>query len=663
LTGAIALKLHLSHLAWQVRGFRPYYWFKRNGIEHVGHFQPDIQAVAAVIPGSAQTALRKARKLPDWNVGTDSLLCQWVEHFQWEFFTELPKLKFQAGDSIVLHCEGLDYSGWIGIDGKPVAEFSGALVRHRFDLTPYLADSKPHRLSILFELPPEEQGQAGFTSRSHFFKPRYNFSWDWTPRLVPIGIWDDLWIETGPPQPRVLKVVPSLADDFHTGRLDLLIESPDDGIELAVSLARRGQSAIDKTVSLIAGRQTISLSELSVEPWFPNGYGKHPLYELTVRSADQIIDRRTVGFKNVQWLPNPGAPADAHALLCQVNGVPVFLQGVNWTPIRMDYHDTPPTEYKKRINLYKQMGCTILRVWGGAFLEREIFYDLCDRAGLMVWQEFPLSSSTAESATPRDPAVIEQLEAIATDYIHRRAHHASKLLWCGGNELESVPDESGKSAPLQASDPCLAALKQVVQIEDPYTLFLPTSPSGGVFYAHAKNFGKGIHSHVHGPWNHDGSWSHAIDYWSGDDSTFRSECGMPSAQSFTLMKKYAGKLPLWPPTKENPYWSHTTLFWLPKGRFDHVLQGLKGEVALKKFIAITEEWQTKVLILAASGCKSKFPHCSGFIIWMGHDCFPCPINTSILDFAGKPKPAYAALKKIFRRKPPIKQIVPEAPPL
>ncbi|HWB55139.1 MAG TPA: hypothetical protein VG722_13135, partial [Tepidisphaeraceae bacterium] len=418
-----------------------------------------------------------------------------------------------------------------------------------------------------------------------------------------------------------------------------------------------------KTVRLSRGVQMVSLDGLPVEPWFPNGYGSQPLYELNVEVAGETIDRRNVGFKNVQWLANPGAPANAHDLLCQVNGVPVFLQGVNWTPIRMDYHDTPPAEYKKRIDLYKQMGCTVLRVWGGAYLEREVFYDLCDRAGLMVWQEFPLSSSTEESATPSDPAVIEQLKIIATDYIHRRAHHASKLLWCGGNELESVPDKEGKNAPLQANDPCLGALKKVVEKEDPGTKFLPTSPSGGIFYAHAKNFGKGLHSHVHGPWNHFEPWDKAVAYWKDDDSTFRSECGMPSAQSFALMKKYHGTLPFWPPTKENPYWSHTTLFWLPKGRYDRVLKGIKGEAALKKFIAVTEEWQTKILTLAASGCKSKFPHCSGFIIWMGHDCFPCPINTSILDFEGKPKPAYAALKKIFRQKPPIKQIVPEAPPL
>ena len=38
----------------------------------------------------------------------------------------------------------------------------------------------------------------------------------------------------------------------------------------------------------------------------------------------------------------------------------------------------------------------------------------------------------------------------------------------------------------------------------------------------------------------------------------------------------------------------------------------------------------------------------GFLIWMGHDAFPTVANTSIIDFDGNPKPAYEALKKIFR---------------
>ncbi|HEY1683151.1 MAG TPA: glycoside hydrolase family 2 TIM barrel-domain containing protein [Tepidisphaeraceae bacterium] len=645
------MKLQLAKMDWQLRGFRPAYWFSRNGLETTGPWEADVPPLPAIVPGSVQTALRKVGKLPDWNVGQNSFLCQWVEHFQWEFFVDLSAIKVGEEDSVWLHCEGLDYSGWIGIDGKRVSHFRGAFEPHRFNLTKFLHDGKLHRLSILFDLPPEEQGQAGWTTKTKYFKPRFNFSWDWTPRFVPIGIWDSLWLEVGPVQPRVVKAICSLAEDLQTGRVDVEMESDRDVTDVTISVSRAGKIVGRKDATLNYGRQTISLDNLSVEPWFPNGYGKQPLYELTVESAQEVVDRRTIGFKRVEWQANPGAPADAENLLCVINAVPIFLQGVNWTPIRIDYHDIRAAEYRKRIDLYKKMGCTVLRVWGGAYLEREIFYDLCDRAGVLVWQEFPLSSSTGDSATPTDPAAIMDLIGIARQYIRRRGHHPSKLLWCGGNELQTRPDNDGKSRPLQADDPCLAALKKVVEQEDPQTKFLPTSPTGRVFYAHLNDFGSGELSHVHGPWNHRGTWEEAVEYWSKDDSSFRSECGMPSAQSMALMKKYGKGMKLWPPAKDNPYWTHTSLFWLPKEQFAEQLRGLKGEAALKKLVAITEDWQTRILQLAAQSCKARFPRCSGFIVWMGHDCFPCPINTSIIDFAGKPKPVYEAIKKVFRRKP------------
>jgi beta-mannosidase len=651
--GENRMKLDLTSRSWKVCGYRPNYWPLRKTADHAGHFQPDIQAMPAVIPGSAQTALRAAKKLADWSVGNDSLLSHWVEHFEWEFFTDLPAMKLAEGEQAILHCEGLDYSGTIGIDGAAVAPFRGALVRHDFDLTPYLKDGKAHKLSIVFDMPPEEQGQMGWTSNTHYFKPRYNFSWDWTPRFVPVGIWDKLWIEIGKPAPKVVKALTKLDGDLTTGTVEVYFENAGDAADVTVAI-RKGKAMVEtKTVSIGNGSQVVTLDELSIEAWYPNGYGKQPLYELTVTVAGakkpETIDRRTIGFKRVQWLQNPGAPEGSHPYVCEVNGEPVFLQGVNWTPIRMDYHHVPDAEYKKRIDLYKEMGCTMLRVWGGAFLEREVFYDLCDRAGLLVWQEFPLSSSGIDNFAPVGSAAIDELKKISTDYIQRRAHHASKLLWCGGNELTTASQEPW--TPLQADHPALSAMKEIVQREDPGTRFLPTSPSGKTFGASLESMGKGINSHVHGPWNHRGTWEEAVEYWSKDDSTFRSECGMPSTNSLKMFKKYAGKLPLWPATKDNPLWSHTTLWWLPKEQFEKELKGLKGEAALKKYIALSQAWQSKILCLAAEKCKGRFPKCSGFIIWMGHDCFPCPINTSLIDFDGNTKPVFEELKKIFRKKP------------
>src|SRR5581483_10588201 len=99
------------------------------------------------------------------------------------------------------------------------------LVRHRFDLGAALADGKPHRLSVMFDEPPREQGQIGYTSRTTHFKPRFSYSWDWMPRIVPVGVWDSLRLVVGQIAGDVVRVHSTLDDDHETGRLTVVVNA------------------------------------------------------------------------------------------------------------------------------------------------------------------------------------------------------------------------------------------------------------------------------------------------------------------------------------------------------------------------------------------------------------------------------------------------------
>ncbi len=360
--------IDLTGQPWTLFAWRPNFWHQRKTLEGPPQWQPDLGPVKAIVPGSVQTALRAAKLLPDWNVGLNSLACEWIEHRQWEFRTKLKPFKIAPGESVTLHCDGLDYSGWIAVDTTIVAPFHGTLRRHHFDLTAHVSDGKPHVLSILFDVAPPEQGQIGATSQSKYFKPRYSYSWDWCPRFVPIGIWDKLWIEQSKPLPSVTKVLTSLAEDLKTGRVNVFIANPSDkSAKIKLALRSHGRKSVEigsveQTVD--SHDQVVRLDDIPVEAWFPNGSGNQSLYDLIVSIDGKTIDERTVGFKRVRWLPNPGAPVSARPMLCEVNGKSIFLQGVNWTPTRMDFHNVPEREYAKRIDLYKKMGCNILRVWG-----------------------------------------------------------------------------------------------------------------------------------------------------------------------------------------------------------------------------------------------------------------------------------------------------------
>src|SRR5205085_304947 len=142
----------------------------------------------------------------------------------------------------------------------------------------------------------------------------------------------------------------------------------------------------------------------------------------------------------------------------------------------------------------------------------------------------------------------------------------------------------------------------------------------------------------------------AREYWAKDDANFRSETGMPGASDLALMKKYAGDEKLWPPAVDNPFWQHTSLWWLQYELFKRELKGRKPKAALRKFVKLSQTMQAEILEMAARSCKSRFPACGAFIVWMGHDAFPTMINTSVVDFDGNPKPAYYALQRVFKGK-------------
>ena len=638
--------IDLSKAAWQVAGWRPYSWQLGRSRELGSILKADFPPIPATVPGSVQAALKQAGTIQDWLIGLNSRDCEWVENRHWEFFTDIAAGTIPIGSPVELQADGLDYSGSILVDNQAAADFCGALIRHRFDLGDALSDGKAHRLGIVFHETPREQGQIGFSSRSRFFKPRFSYGWDWCPRFVPIGIWDDIRLVVGSIPLELVKVTTELSPDLTLGRVRIGLSGAEKGSALRIRLTRAGKTVADFGQACGRDLFEVQFEVRDPEPWYPNGHGPQPLYGLEVFVDGLAVNCSAVGFKNVSWLPNPGASPDAVPWVCTVNGKSIFLAGINWTPIALDYHGVDEARYRHLIALYKDLGCTILRVWGGAYLERDIFYRLCDEAGLMVWQEFPLSSSGVENEAPSGPEAIADLREIALDYIKRRSGHVSLLLWCGGNELFRTMD--GTAIPLTSQDPCLAVLERLVSQEDPDRRFLPTSPSGPVFSAREEDYGKGKHHHVHGPWGMAGSLDEWKRYWTEDDSTLRSEVGMPAASSAELIKKYSGDRCAWPANRDNPLWVHGGDWWIQWDRFGSEILGLDGEPALQEYCGLSRKLQSDALSFAAAAAKKRFPRCGGFLIWMGHDCFPCTANTSIIDIEGNPKPAYWTLRDIFK---------------
>jgi beta-mannosidase len=644
----------LSGLKWQLSGFVPYLWRidKIADLNRGKANEAEIGPIEAPVPGSVQQALLNAGLLPDWNVGLNYRQAEWVENRDWIYQARLPDEWLREGKQLRLRCAGLDYAGEILVNGQKVCDFANSFLPCIVDLKPFFKPSG-NLLQVWFQPPPRWLGQFGYTSEIKQWKPRFNYTWDWTIRLVQTGIWNSITLESV--HEAEIGSVHCLTDINSSSARGILHLRADvvGSTSLRIALLDGNQVVREQTVAAASGSVEAAWDDLLIDPWWPNGAGAQKLYTVFLQLLDagqRVLDSQTlrVGFRHVEWKPTARAPENVHPYLCMVNGREVFLFGVNWTPIRPNFADLREDDYRKRIAVYRDMGVNILRVWGGGFAERHWLYDLCDENGILIWQEFPLSSSGMDNYPPIDPESIRAMTEIAGSYIDRLHHHTSLAAWCGGNELEGNQAWSSSGDPTLtiARHPLVVRLGEVVKQNDPGRAFIPTSPYGPSGGFSLETCGKHEHWDVHGPWNFegpvDGAWR---ELWEHDDAMFHSEMGAPSASPAAMIRKYSGGLAPTPGTHSNHLWNRQP-WWIDWPKFAQ--EEGREPASLEEFVTWSQQRQTDALLLAVSAVKSRFPACGGIILWMGHDCFPCTSSTSILDFGGEPKPAALALRKIFR---------------
>ncbi len=639
-----------TKLKWTLTGYNPYEW-QLGVCREVGvSAKPDIPPLPVQVPGSAQKALLQAGQIPDWNIGLNSREIEWVENRHWLYQTNLPQKWFQPGKRYRLHARGLDHKGQIYLNGREIYRFDNCHIEHIVEITDTL-NNHDNLLQILFECPPRWLGQIYRSSKIRDWKPRFYYTWDWTCRMVQIGIWDNIIIEQICEHAiENINVQTDYNPQTHQGSISLQgqITGPDD-LNLNIKISDDSQTIVSESVPLHSFRtKGYKADTLEIAPWWPNNLGEQSLYNLEITLTDQqnhLLDQftRKIGFKNIQWHQCQDAPENATPWLCNINGRDIFIQGVNWTPIRTNFADLTEDNYRKLLEQYHSIGLNTLRVWGGATLEKNCFYDLCDEYGLLVWQEFPLSSSGLDNYPPDDEEMTRQYVEIVDSYIDRLHHHPSLLLWSGGNELTSL-----EGVPLGLEHPMFKQAHKLIAQKDSQHRFIPTSPSGPSFCASEDNYGKGLHWDVHGPWLVEGSLDEKWQaYWQNDDSLFRSELGAPGPADADLIRQYAGTCDL-TPSPENPLWSRTG-WWLELNQY--IKEKGTQPKTLEEYVQWGQQRQTEILTFAISSCKKRFPRCGGVIIWMGHDSFPCTANTSIIDFNANLKPAAKALAKIFLASP------------
>jgi hypothetical protein len=300
-------KLHdLSQLDWTLTGWHPNVW--RFAASPGVPGGPEVAAIPARVPGSVQGALRDAGLIPDWNVGLNSRQCEWVENRDWMFEAELPGEWIPKGGRARLKCDGLDYQGVVLVNGRQAGRFRGTHVPHVFDLTRRLTAQGSNRLTLVFTEIPRYLGQIGYTSKVREWKTRFNYVWDWVPRIVQIGVWDQIRLEVQ--HGDAINTLSLYPDYDHRAQRGAIVV----GANLALARAERIEIIVAGDDGEVARRCLAVEADfrcrvdgLRVRPWHPNGNGEQRLYTVHVRLLDRdgaALDQETVPLPGLR---PPGA--------------------------------------------------------------------------------------------------------------------------------------------------------------------------------------------------------------------------------------------------------------------------------------------------------------------------------------------------------------------
>ena len=131
-----------------------------------------------------------------------------------------------------------------------------------------------------------------------------------------------------------------------------------------------------------------------VQRWWPNGHGDQPLYTLSVYNRDQLIGSRVIGFRTVELAQHGYGPnINGTSFYFIINGRPIYAKGSNWVPPDAFQERVSDERLERLLLSAKLANMNMLRVWGGGIYERDSFYDLADRLGIMLWHDFMFACS------------------------------------------------------------------------------------------------------------------------------------------------------------------------------------------------------------------------------------------------------------------------------
>ncbi len=605
-------------------------------------FNPDFDISwwpNATVPGAAQKDLLRAGRIPDPYLDMNAQQIEWVPDRDWVYAKTFTMDPIPRDRKVRLHFEGIDYYADIYLNGKHLGRSENMFIPADFDVTDVLNYDGENRLVVIFDPAPAEIGQIGRTSLVRTYKTRMSYGWDFAVRLIPVGLWDDVrLIVTGTAYIADSWAHTELAEDLKSANLMMRTEVRADKRQTVMVQTRvffeDTQVAAQNTSVAASGLTEITQPFAIKNPklWWPNGHGDPNLYfaEVVVLSENgDELDRREFhfGLKRVRLIPNPGLAEELLPWNFEVNGKRIYLKGWNWVPADSMYGTVTRDRYEGLIRLAKEANVNLLRVWGGGLIEKEEFYDICDRLGIMVWQEFILSSSGIDNDPPTDPAYLNMIRRSAENIIPRRRNHACHAVWCGGNELTWTG----------AEDAAMRIMHEAVSMLDPQKIYVPTSPMRTFRPDEAKEID------IHGDWQYFGCDRH-YEICNARLAAFHSEFGAEGAANIETIRDVVRDCELMPVSRKNELWTHRGDWWVNT----EVLEGIFGPLKdIETFVRMSQFIQWEGLRYVVEQNRRRKYASGGTIPWQFNEPWPNLTCTNAVDYFLRPKPAYYAVKSAY----------------
>ena len=627
-----------------------------------------LPAVEARVPGNVELDLVRAGELPDPFFGDNVERLRALEAHEWWYEREFPTPDASGDPALSLVFEGLDCFATVWLNDRPVGESANAMIAQRFDVTGLFAPAgETNRLTVRLRSPvgavrgiplsPHDFAQPQCYDGLWARKPPHCYGWDIAPRVVSAGIWRPVYLEERRATEiediyvRTCRADAAGADlaVFYQFRTDT---SSLEGLSLRMT-GCCGESEFThvQSVPFVAGQFRLHVPNPKL--WWPRGYGEACLYEVRVellRGARVLATRQQrVGIRTVRLdRTDLNTEDEPGCFRFVVNGTPVFVKGSNWVPADA-FHSRDADRIPRMLGLFAELGCNMVRCWGGNVYEPHLFYDICDREGIMVWQDFAMACAMYPQEQPFLDCMREEAEWV----VRELRRHAAIVLWAGDNECDTAYlGWSGTCVDPGTNRITREVLPQVVQRLDPDRPYLPSSPYiSPPVYATAKGQDTAPEQHLWGPRDY-----YKSRFYTENSACFASEIGYHGCPSVSSIKRFLPEDGLWP-WEGNRLWQvHATdpvigvsqMAYRVKLMADQVGE-VFGETpdSLEEFALASQIVQAEAKKFFVELFRLRKWRTAGILWWNVIDCWP-QFSDAVVDYYFVRKLAFHYLRRVQR---------------